>query len=297
LTSHGWTQATRLGRHFCATGVVFTHIFSSTLQRAYKTAELVRAAQDGDVSTSSKDAQLTVSRLDLLKEQDFGSYEGVSFRESIPTRNGPVPQDHAGSSKQGLKPIVLPETAASMEARMDEFLNQYIMPLLAARGENGSSIVAIVSHGIILGVLWRRLLRRLPPKRISVHPHASGGRPVSSIEHLGGWSNTGYLELDLAMCSISVQSPTNSKPRGDTPFLLEHTNSELPNLAQSMSVLHPAVPLASDKTLQDWFITVQTINGVRHLQGLKRTRGGIGSAKHDEGQQSIESFFKRKKLN
>jgi len=42
-------------------------------------------------------------------------------------------------------------------------------------------------------------------------------------------------------------------------------------------------------------ITVKTINGKDHLKGLKRTGGGLGSSKFEEGQKSIETFFKKRK--
>lgn len=52
----------------------------------------------------------------------------------------------------------------------------------------------------------------------------------------------------------------------------------------------------SSDVLNGWSTFVQVVNSKDHLNGLKRTRGGIGSAKHDNSQQNIESFFKRRKL-
>lgn len=39
-------------------------------------------------------------------------------------------------------------------------------------------------------------------------------------------------------------------------------------------------------------ITALTYNGREHLKGLKRTRGGVGSSKHDPKQRKLDSFFK-----
>lgn len=38
--------------------------------------------------------------------------------------------------------------------------------------------------------------------------------------------------------------------------------------------------------------SIETINGMDHVKGLKKTRGGIGSAKFDEKQKTMDSFFK-----
>jgi hypothetical protein len=43
-------------------------------------------------------------------------------------------------------------------------------------------------------------------------------------------------------------------------------------------------------------LVVKAVNSQEHLKGLKKTRGGIGSSKHDEKQKTMDSFFKRQKL-
>jgi broad specificity phosphatase PhoE len=48
-------------------------------------------------------------------------------------------------------------------------------------------------------------------------------------------------------------------------------------------------PSATDQRLQ---MRVVKINSVEHLKGLKKTRGGIGSAKFDAKQKTMDSFFK-----
>ena len=71
------------------------------------------------------------------------------------------------------------------------------------------------------------------------------------------WSNTGYLELDI------FPAPLDPNPG--------------------------AIPLGQDQLLR---MTVLTHNGQEHLKGLKRTRGGVGSSKHDAKQRKLDSFFK-----
>jgi len=46
---------------------------------------------------------------------------------------------------------------------------------------------------------------------------------------------------------------------------------------------------STDKNVQ---MRVVKINSVEHLTGLRRTRGGIGSAKFDAKQKAMTSFFK-----
>ncbi|KAL0258946.1 hypothetical protein SLS55_006451 [Diplodia seriata] len=201
LTNHGFQQAQRLARYLKATDVRFTHVFASPLQRARKTAEAILDAQASPV--------LRITRASAIQEQDFGSFEGKSWLEG-PSSNKPRP---AG--------FVDIESKESMARRVDAFLNEHMAAVWRSAAAGERCDVAIVSHGIILSLL-------VP------------GRPVS-LEYIGGFSNTGYLELDM---STSV-----------------------------------------------------TINGKEHLKGLKRTGGGLGSSKHDQNQKSIDTFFKRRRVD
>ena len=69
-------------------------------------------------------------------------------------------------------------------------------------------------------------------------------------------------------------------------------NSRVENaLPHSQDVPTTAAP----SLLYGWTTIIKVINGRGHLQGLKRTGGGVGSARHDDGQKSIETFFKRRR--
>ena len=37
---------------------------------------------------------------------------------------------------------------------------------------------------------------------------------------------------------------------------------------------------------------IEVVNSTGHLQGLRKTRGGIGSARFDSNQKTMDSFFK-----
>ncbi|KAI1433190.1 phosphoglycerate mutase-like protein [Xylaria sp. CBS 124048] len=84
----------------------------------------------------------------------------------------------------------------------------------------------------------------------------------SGSEYLAPWSNTGVLQARLELSEGST-SPTPHNTH--IHMMVEHTNN------------------------------------VDHLHGLKKTRGGIGSAKFDSRQRTMDSFFasasKKRKLN
>ncbi|OMP85530.1 putative phosphoglycerate mutase [Diplodia seriata] len=262
LTNHGFQQAQRLARYLKATDVRFTHVFASPLQRARKTAEAILDAQASPV--------LRITRASAIQEQDFGSFEGKSWLEG-PSSNKPRP---AG--------FVDIESKESMARRVDAFLNEHMAAVwrLAAAGERCD--VAIVSHGIILSVLWRRILRRLPPNSVTIRSELLvPGRPVS-LEYIGGFSNTGYLELDMSTSGNASELSVAPVPAPARAV------EKLPVTGSSSSSSH---------VLHGWTTEVVTINGKEHLKGLKRTGGGLGSSKHDQNQKSIDTFFKRRRVD
>ncbi|OSS50519.1 hypothetical protein B5807_04925 [Epicoccum nigrum] len=279
LTNHGYQQATRLGRHFKALGLKFTHLFSSHLQRAVKTAGLIRDAQlPSKHEVKAAQDVLEVVQLRVLMEQDFGDLEGKKWSDmqaDLRTKPG----------------FVAVETKEAMGLRADVFLDDHLLPLLNVMGNEPGHAVAIVSHGIFLSTLWKRLLRRLPSRSIYLAPDfRSAARP--SLEHLGGWSNTGYLELLITRQDVapSLTSKSNAS----------WSHELKPNkIIGIVGVPQEAVQEATDgvPTTHDWTTTILTINGKDHLKGLKRTGGGVGSSRHDASQKGIESFFKRRKID
>ncbi|RYP93169.1 hypothetical protein DL770_000743 [Monosporascus sp. CRB-9-2] len=72
---------------------------------------------------------------------------------------------------------------------------------------------------------------------------------------IAAWSNTGVLQVKVEPPSAEATSSEQSGRRDGLKF------------------------------------TVQLTNNVDHLQGLKKTRGGIGSAKFDSRQMTVDSFF------
>ncbi|KAL6792181.1 histidine phosphatase superfamily [Trichoderma sp. SZMC 28013] len=174
LTSHGVLQARRLATHLAeGEQLALKFIFSSDLQRAVKTAEAIAAEQR---RVCSRD--IPVVELAGLREKDFGSDEGMKFGDS---RGGRAPDS---------------ETAESMKARVDAFLDEHLLPLLSAHIDGTPSTCAIVSHGIILGVLYRELCARVSRGGITVDPNPSA---ASSLISPPVWDNTGFLECTVSM--------------------------------------------------------------------------------------------------
>jgi len=255
LTNHGVIQANRLGQHLLDRNVKVSHLFSSDLQRAFKTAEAIRLAQIKAANQQPPIAEET-KQLAVLREQDFGFYEGKAFSDK--SRGS----GNAGKAAPLESGFVDMESKDAMKARSDIFVNEHIIPLLG--DAESSHTVVTVAHGIILGFLWRSILHRFPTKSVSVATGAATMDGGFTLENLGFWSNTAYLELEIIPNARFLSSAADSQ-------------------------LQAALKL-------DLLLAVKAINCTEHLKGLKKTRGGIGSLKHDEGQKSIESFFKKRKI-
>ena len=248
-------------------GSQLTHIFSSNLQRAFKTADTLRISKSQDRNGSS----LQVMQISNLREQDFGFYEGKPFHARL--RDSDKLKKETNRLQNSTDPIFQDvESKESMDKRTDEFVKEYLVPLIQARSINHKATVAVVAHGIILTHLWKSLLKLFAKNTVSLAPGLPVGLGrITPLEYLGGWSNTGYLEVDIRQ-DIPLQVGTDHQPH-----TAEYEDAQ-------GSLLPPNLRME-----------IITINGTDHLKGLKRTRG-VGSSQYDEGQKKIESFFKRSKF-
>lgn len=299
LTTHGVLQASRLASHL--SNIKISHIFSSDLQRAFKTAEAVRLQQ------SPSPAE--VVKLALLREQDFGFYEGKPFleRQKGSGKSGKDAHREIHATAGDFQDV---ETKESMKARMDTFIDSHLVEHLRAKAENEA--VVIVAHGIILSHLWRCILRRFDKCNVSL---AAGILPDSrmGLEYLGGWSNTGYLDLDIKEKTaapvsriIASENPViRLSPTDDSSTSDRTLEATPPSLydrshAQTSSPKSKVLKSSShtDSALKLWSMSlvVKAVNNQEHLRGLKKTRGGIGSAQHDDKQQTMDSFFKKRRI-
>jgi broad specificity phosphatase PhoE len=283
LTNHGVLQAGRLGAHLAATDVKVSHIFSSDLQRAANTAEAIRQAQSH--------APQAVTKLQLLREQDFGSYEGKTYAER-PRRERNVPIEALQDA--GFRDV---ESKESMLLRADDFVDAHLLPLFAVVRDEHS--IVVIAHGIILNYLWRGILKRFPPGNVAVATSADRGL---SLEYLGAWSNTGVLDLEVkpklgvavpgqekatSVAPLEVPRPTLSAAEAGPSELSQQPTTAIPSsIAAPTAVSRPMLPHMS--------LVVKAVNSLEHLNGLKKTRGGIGSSKHDPSQKTVDSFFKKR---
>lgn len=241
----------------------------------------------------------------MLREKDFGSDEGMRFG----SRGG---AQKTGPSSAAAR--VEPESQQSMKARVDIFVDQHFVPTAArAAADARPAAIAIVAHGIILNVLLRTLLTRFGPEEMA-RLAKPGDAPWRS-EWLAAWSNTGYLELELRVATpVAVSDPAvfgtsthQAQPASDREHAPDLSNIEsavVPVASlEEITVIEetdrvsapPATPSgeAAAPMVPDIQLFVKAVNSVEHLQGLKKTRGGIGSAGFDEKQRTVDSFFAR----
>ena len=268
LTSHGFLQAEKLGQYLASRHQI-THLFSSDLQRAHITAKQVWSGQRRQHGKPVE--ALRIRKLGMLRERDFGSFE------LLPTVSK-LQNDERGKMLRQSPNFQDVETPAAMARRMDQFLDEHLLPIILSPVADPSHTVAVVSHGMLLVQLWRCLLKRFALNSVSVSP--SLPIPVDlgiTLDKAVSWSNTGYLNLSISKQAARIKSA------GITEILTASPEVEVEELSKPAS---PAV-------LYDWMLAVDAINSKEHLRGLKRTGGGLGSARHDKKQKQIDSFFKK----
>jgi hypothetical protein len=273
------------------------------------------------VASKQSIKDLTISTVPYLIERDFGYYEGKTNR----VRKGPDREQH--KKEPGFVDV---ESKDNLAIRADLFLDNHLWPMLNDEVDFGGAaehVVAIVSHGILLSSLWRRLLLRLGPKSVTISPEVVASRGQVLLSHLGGWSNTGFLELSIqdtnpptdelditlptvvvSRQAIAVTADSSSRESLVTnppppQLATESSEPEMPtdqfdDVVGDVSVPKDAIdsePSEKDTpTLLDGYrTTILVVDGQQHLQGLKRQRGGIGRAEHDDKQQSMTAFFKK----
>ena len=287
----------------------FTHIFSSPLSRAFRTAQAVHNAQSRlhKSSGGSLSSGVEIVEVQELIERDFGFYEGKPFGARSDPKN---PGANAQNEKSKSEPDVVDmESNEAMAARVDRFLESFLLPLFDDDGKNHECVVAIVSHGMLLSHFWQRLLQHLPRRSLKIAPEITAARGNVILEHLGGWSNTGYLEISFTNSetpiskddteeNLSIQQPGSTE--SDTlptpvPPPLQPEGADV-SIAPTQKDEPAPEGKEAPRTLTGWSTTILAIDSKAHLQGLKRQRGGIGSLAHDENQKKLDTFFKRPRL-
>ena len=243
MTAHGVLQAQRLAAHLVERSSVtgpISHVFSSDLQRAERTAQAIidQASSRSIYGASDSAGRLRLVRVPDIRERDFRSGEGKRF--------GTPHQDA--------------ETHEEMRVRAARFIETHLSPLLYRRADaspRGETSVIVVAHGIILNAILRVLLTRFAPAELGrLSRSSASGRS----EYLATWSNTGYLEAVVRALPLPAPAQEIAFAGSSSAAVSSTISRQRP----------PRIRLA-----------IVRINSVDHLQGLRKTRGGIGSAAYD----------------
>ncbi|KAG7294567.1 hypothetical protein NEMBOFW57_004643 [Staphylotrichum longicolle] len=269
LTAHGVIQARRLGAHLAArAGAIgrVTHVLTSDLKRAVETAEAVVAAQVG-VGRPAGHA----GAVDHDGADDGNGGDAMPPPLRVVQRLELRERDfcRAEGAKFGAAPSLAlagAESREQMRLRAEKFVEGDLAPLLLSADGTGGCVV-VVAHGLILDSLLRVLLARFGSAEAA--RLGSGG--------MTGWSNTGYVELVVRTGS---DKPVAAEGADAVEISGEVSGDRTP---ATPAVLSPPQPRAT--------LSVVGVNVLKHLEGLKKTRGGIGSAQFDKRQRTMDSFF------
>jgi hypothetical protein len=255
------------------------------------------------------------TKLELLREQDFGSYEGKPYADR-PRGADKRGQDAHLASVRNDPDFKDRESKDSMVRRIRTFIDSHLVALL----ENGADddTVAVVAHGIILSYLWQGVLLRFEPRNVFLSPSVMVADRGMGLQYLGGWSNTGYMDLEIKRWPTSAPAATTTSPSEpesstvdpnckNTSAAPETPTSRIATGLTDPETLHGIISMPSQASLniltpllqpsfQHLSLTVKAVNNQDHLRDLKKTRGGIGSLKYDEKQTTMDSFVKRRKI-
>jgi len=270
-----------LARYFASQAIHFDSVFASDLSRARITAEGI-CRQQRPKSGGARSSPILTSD---LREKDFGSLEGVRFSPAL-GKAGNRNACHGDSSSTPTLTHIESESTASMRQRATSFLNTHLLPLLFDETHQRAN-VAIVAHGIILRVLWHCLIELFDPKDILTAPGitAGDGRPPVLISP--SWSNTGFMSLSIQPLRSVSTSPSKRQPYNQMQLVA--------NAAPPTECLPPTQDISVADThfvLCGWSMRILALDSRDHLSNLRRTRGGIGSASHDNRQKRIDQFFR-----
>ncbi|KAJ4307290.1 hypothetical protein N0V88_000673 [Collariella sp. IMI 366227] len=254
LTAHGVLQARRLGVHLASrSGSIgpVTHLFSSDLRRAVETAESILAAQTQPAPLLPGTSGAAVAD---------GGADGTPNLKLVQL---PELRERDFGSAEGEKfgvSVTDAETREQMRTRVERFVKRHLAPLFEQHADTSASVV-VVAHGLILDSLLRVLLARFGPAELV-------GEKRTAV-----WSNTGYVEA-----VIRIRSPSTT----------EVDEAE----ASSSLAARAEAATSGERTSQPRItLAIVGVNMLKHLEGLKKTRGGIGSAQFDKRQRTVDSFF------
>ncbi|WRT63767.1 uncharacterized protein IL334_000692 [Kwoniella shivajii] len=227
------------------------HIFASDLLRANWTAQQIHRNQP--------EPKCPFTTSELLREQNFGDAERKPFGEKGGWQRKPGRDFKFDNG----------ESPNDVRARANEAINRFIEPIIA--GNHGSSPaskhVVVVAHGIFNAEFLGALLAR----RRDHKPLEWGYK---------GMTNTGWTRAEIGYIDEFSRSPT--------PNII--TNPSGPVSPSSSPSTSP--PTDEDDNLTPGLsMRILCTDVTKHLEGVHRQKGGIGSTGFDEKQGDIRKFF------
>lgn len=140
ITDQGRREAEEAGRKIAASGIAFDAVFTSTLQRAYHTAEIaLNAAGQGALATR-------MIRHDDLRERDYGDLTGLNKAETAKKYGDE--QVHIWRRSYDVNPPGGESLQDVVEKRVRPYYEAHIKPLVD-QGRN----VLVAAHGNSLRAL------------------------------------------------------------------------------------------------------------------------------------------------
>ena len=192
------------------------------------------------------------------------------------------------------------------------------MPSLKDASESEEAVaMMVVSHGVLLKHIFRQFTLRLPARTIYMGSWRNWNVVCSQSLNIRQWSNTGYLELHF---SPSTSLHTQGLPAHEIEYRKGMGGITKDWMTLSVEPMksgsgrdkldgHQSIPSETDMNIDEtnmqlmpvpergksfpfsWVTLIVTVNGTAHLRSLKRTGGGIGSAKFDKCQTTLHKFL------
>ncbi|KAM0790459.1 hypothetical protein ACM66B_003336 [Microbotryomycetes sp. NB124-2] len=317
LSNHGYNQSMRLAQHFADTPI--TAIYTSDLARAQTTARNVAS-----LNKTQPPPPVTVSP--LLREQFFGLAEGSPWNSGAYSSHHLPWEDH-----RQFKLAEHAESLNQVGQRADLVLRHFVLPHVVkaakqydnghSRNDNqGQHHILLVAHGIWLSEMMFAFKRaeQGPQARFvktggyqntgwsRLEVELAEGASPSSEDENGSEGLKRVGEVDGGEAEVVPNSTDEPGPASTTttaePTLLEPPPID-PSMPQHISSLLPTLPLLPERhpSLPQPFptsspvpklkIKVVALHQAQHLEGLKRTKSGVGSSAWDDKQTSLKQFF------
>lgn len=154
LTDQGIEEAKQAGKEIADKNIHFDVVFTSTLKRAYKTAELALENNGQNDHLKKDDGSWDMIKHDDLRERDYGDLTGLNKDETREKYGNE--QVHIWRRSYDVPPPG-GESLKDVVARVEPYYNDHIKPLL-----NEGKNVLIAAHGNTLRAMLIILGDRTP---------------------------------------------------------------------------------------------------------------------------------------